>query len=100
MLIEKFINDVLETELTSLERASIQEFIDQERDLPKVMFRELISRLNCITNRWAVPNKIYYAIDNKDFALAQSLLDKQKELWGYDDLEVNSAQNYIDIKNF
>jgi hypothetical protein len=37
-------------------------------------------------------------MDDKDFVLAQKLLDKQKEIWDNDDLEIMRAQSFIDME--
>ncbi len=65
---------------------------------PKLIFRELVSHWNFVSSQWVVPKEIYYAIDNGEFELAQTLLNKQKEFWDWDDLAIMRAQNYIDIE--
>lgn len=65
---------------------------------PKLIFRELVCHWYNVSSQWVVPNEIYYAIDDANFELAQRLLDKQKEFWDWDDLAIQRAQSYIDIK--
>ena len=65
---------------------------------PKFIFRELLCTYKGLSDKWVVPNEIYYAIDDKDFVLAQTLLDKQKEIWDEDDLEIMRAQSFIDME--
>jgi hypothetical protein len=65
---------------------------------PKLIFRELVCHWNFVSSQWVVPNEIWYAIDKKDIVTAQQLLDKQKEIWDNDDLEIMRAQSFIDME--
>ena len=63
---------------------------------PKLIFRELVCHWKSLSDVWVVPNHIYYHIDKHEFDKAQVLLNKQVEIWGYDDLAILRAQSYID----
>jgi hypothetical protein len=62
---------------------------------PKLIFRELVSHWNYVSSQWVVPNEIYYAMDDLNIDLATSLLNKQKELWGEDDLAITKAESHL-----
>lgn len=65
---------------------------------PKLIFRELVCHWYSVSSQWVVPKEIYYAIDNNNFELAQTMLDKQKEFWDWDDLAIQRAQSFIDME--